>query len=43
MEAKKNVPVKGAAKKLASRLKELGQKPTPKDLVNSLKFSRITK
>jgi hypothetical protein len=35
MEAKKNVPVKGAAKKLASRLKELGQKPTPKNLVNS--------
>lgn len=36
MNQKKNIPQKGAATKLAQRLKELGQKLPPEDLVKKI-------
>jgi hypothetical protein len=36
MEKKKNGPQKGAGRKWAARLKELGQRPPPKDLVDKI-------
>ena len=37
MEKKKtNLPKKGAGRKLAARLKELGKRKSPKDMVNKI-------
>ena len=36
MNHKKNGPNKGAGRRLAARLKELGQRPPPQDLVDKL-------
>ncbi len=36
MNKKKNIPQKGAAKKWSERLKELGNQPPPKDIVDRL-------
>ncbi len=37
MEKKKtNLPKKGAGRKLAARLKDLGKQPPPKDIVNKI-------
>jgi hypothetical protein len=40
MKEKPRVPKKGAAKKLAERLKELGQQPPPKSLVKKISENR---
>ncbi len=36
MEKKKNVPQKGAGRKWAARLKELGKQAPPQDLVDKI-------
>lgn len=41
MNQKKNIPQKGAAAKLAQKLKELGQRLPPEDLVKKIKDLEI--
>ncbi len=36
MDKKINIPKKGAAKRLAQKLKELGQRPPPEELVRKI-------
>ncbi len=36
MEKKVNIPKKGAGRRLAERLKELGEKEPPKDLIDKI-------
>ena len=35
-EKKVNIPKKGAGRRLANRLEELGQQPPPKDLIDKI-------
>jgi hypothetical protein len=43
MEKRKNSPQKGAAKKWSERLKELGEQPPPKDLMEILNQTKKPK
>jgi hypothetical protein len=43
MEQKKNTPQKGAGRKWANRLKELGRQSPPKDLVEKIKKNEKAK